>query len=72
MLFTIHVLVYQILIFIIKCLLSLRPNFEVKFTKRQMNMVTHTLARAVTSWSNRYIFELLPLCIAPFLFIEMM
>jgi hypothetical protein len=63
---------FSTLIFIIKCLLFLHPNFEVKFTKRQMNMVAHTFARAVTSWSSRYIFELLPLRIAPFLFNEMM
>ncbi|GAU10714.1 hypothetical protein TSUD_425140, partial [Trifolium subterraneum] len=43
--------------------MSLNPNFVVKFIKRQANMVAHTLARAAISWPRRYIFDLLPPCI---------
>ncbi|XP_058782551.1 uncharacterized protein LOC131656734 [Vicia villosa] len=35
----------------IKSLLLDFPNFEVKFIKRQANMVAHTLAKAANSWS---------------------
>jgi hypothetical protein len=52
----------------IKNVLSLNwSNFAVKFIKRQANMVTHTLVRAVISWSSRYTFDLLPLCITSLL-----
>ncbi|PNX61250.1 cytochrome p450, partial [Trifolium pratense] len=37
------------------------PNFKVKFTKRQANMVAHTLARAAISWPRRCDFETLPI-----------
>jgi len=32
--------------------LSLHSNFEVKFVRRQANMVAHTLARSACSWAN--------------------
>jgi ribonuclease HI len=51
--------------------LSLNPNFMVKFIKRQANMVAHTLARVAISWSRRYIVDTLPTCIATLLFNEM-
>ncbi|CAJ2679655.1 unnamed protein product [Trifolium pratense] len=48
----------------IQSLLLLYPNFEVKFVKRQANStVVHTLARAVYSKTNRYIYDLIPPCI---------
>ena len=36
--------------------LSLHFNFEVKFVRRQANMVAHTLAGAVCSWVSHRIF----------------
>jgi len=39
---------------IVSCIiyqLSLHSNFEVKFVRRQANMVAHTLARVVCSWA---------------------
>jgi hypothetical protein len=47
------------------------PNFEVKFIKRQANMVAHTLARAAIAWSRRCTFESLPPCISTLLINEM-
>jgi exosome complex RNA-binding protein Rrp42 (RNase PH superfamily) len=44
-------------------ILLCNPNFEVKFIKRQANIVVHTLARAAISWSCRCTFESLPPCI---------
>ncbi|GAU43259.1 hypothetical protein TSUD_134030 [Trifolium subterraneum] len=55
----------------IKNKLLSNPNFVVKFIKRQVNMVAHTLARAAISWSSRCIFELLPICITSLLINEM-
>jgi len=40
--------------------LSLHSNFEVKFVRRQANMVAHTLARAVCSWASHRIFKFYP------------
>jgi hypothetical protein len=37
--------------------------FEVKYIKRQANMVAHTLARAAYSLSRRTIFDSTPRCI---------
>ncbi|GAU21829.1 hypothetical protein TSUD_176750 [Trifolium subterraneum] len=51
---------------IISCIQSMllsHPNFEVKFVKRQANMVAHTLARAAYSKSSRYIYDSIPPCI---------
>jgi hypothetical protein len=39
--------------------LSLHSNFEVKFVKRQTNMIAHTLTKAVCYWASRRIFLLL-------------
>ncbi|XP_058765372.1 uncharacterized protein LOC131638843, partial [Vicia villosa] len=39
-------------------LLLLFPNFEVKFIKRQANLVAHTLAKAANSWSRRSFFNM--------------
>ncbi|XP_058734150.1 uncharacterized protein LOC131605869 [Vicia villosa] len=47
----------------IQNLLLLFPNFEVKFIKRQANLVAHTLAKAANSWSRRSFFNMIPLCI---------
>jgi len=43
--------------------LSLHSNFEVKFVRRQANMVAHTLARAVCYWASHRIFYSYPSCI---------
>jgi ribonuclease HI len=51
--------------------LLLNPNFMVKFSTRQTNMVTHTLARTVISWPRRYIVNTLPACIETLLNNEM-
>jgi ribonuclease HI len=44
----------------IKNILCCNPTFEVKFIKRQANMVAHTLVRAAIAWSRRCTFESLP------------
>jgi hypothetical protein len=44
-------------------LLLSNPNFSIKFIKREVNMVIHTLAMTVIFWSSRCTFETLPLCI---------
>jgi hypothetical protein len=38
-------------------MLLLYPNFEVKFKKRQVNSVVHTLAMAANSMVNRCNFD---------------
>jgi hypothetical protein len=38
-------------------------NFEVKFVRRQTNLVAHTFVRAANVWASFYIFEINPLCI---------
>ncbi|PNX95459.1 replication protein A 70 kDa DNA-binding subunit [Trifolium pratense] len=55
---------------IIKIMLSC-INFEVKFVRRQANMVAHTLARATISWASFYRYEIIPLCIERLLVNEM-
>jgi ribonuclease HI len=55
----------------IKNILCRNPNFEVKFIKRQANMVAHTLARAAIAWSRRCTFESPPPCILTLLNSEM-
>jgi hypothetical protein len=52
-------------------LLLSNANFSVKFIKRQVNMVTHTLARVPISWPSHYIFDSLPICISSLLINEM-
>jgi ribonuclease HI len=43
--------------------LSLHSNFEVKFVRRQANMVAHSLARVACSWVSHRIFDSYPSCI---------
>jgi hypothetical protein len=38
-------------------------NFEVKFVRRQANMVAHTLARTINFWASFHRFEIVPLYI---------
>jgi ribonuclease HI len=63
---------FSILISLINNYLYRNPNFVVKFIKRQANMIAHTLARAVISWSCCCTFETLPICIANSLINEML
>jgi ribonuclease HI len=51
--------------------LSLNPNFMVRFIKRQANLVAHTLARAAFSWPCHCNLDSLPHCISAFLHNEM-
>ncbi|PNX82461.1 replication protein A 70 kDa DNA-binding subunit [Trifolium pratense] len=44
---------------------------NVKFAKRQANMVAHKLARAAISWASRYYLERIPTCIETILINEM-
>ncbi|GAU31898.1 hypothetical protein TSUD_270830 [Trifolium subterraneum] len=44
---------FSLLISSIKSILVLNPNFEVKFVKRQANMIAHSLARVAYSMSSR-------------------
>jgi ribonuclease HI len=62
---------YSVLISDIKLLLAANPNFEVKFVKRQTNMVAHSLARATYSMSSRSFFDSIPRCINHYLLNEM-
>jgi len=43
--------------------LSLHSNFEVRFVRRQANMVAHTLASASCSWASHCIFYSYPSCV---------
>ncbi|KAK2449324.1 hypothetical protein QL285_008530 [Trifolium repens] len=63
---------FSYLICNIKHILLSKPNFVVKFIKRQANMVAHTLAKAASSWSRCCTFETLPLCITAILNNEML
>ncbi|XP_058726534.1 uncharacterized protein LOC131597891 [Vicia villosa] len=54
----------------IKSLLLDFPNFEVKFIKRQANMVAHTLDKAANSWSRCCMFDVIPPCITFYLINE--
>ncbi|XP_050897686.1 uncharacterized protein LOC127104543 [Lathyrus oleraceus] len=45
--------------FIIR-MLHVFPNFELKFIKRQVNSVAHSLAREANSWSRHSVFNLIP------------
>jgi ribonuclease HI len=62
---------FSVLISDIKSLLEANPNFEVKFVKRQANMVAHSLARAAYSMTSRSVFESIPRCIINYLMNEM-
>lgn len=50
----------SVIISSINNLLALHSNFEVKFFKRQANLVTHLLAKVANSWTRRYVFHLIP------------
>ncbi|GAU16454.1 hypothetical protein TSUD_118030 [Trifolium subterraneum] len=52
-------------------LMSSFINFEVKFVRRQANLVAHTLARAVNSCVSFHRFENIPFCIEHLVFNEM-
>jgi ribonuclease HI len=52
---------FSLLVSNINNTLSRNQNFVIKFVKRQVNMVAHTLARAAISWSRSCTFETLPL-----------
>ncbi|GAU30606.1 hypothetical protein TSUD_62260 [Trifolium subterraneum] len=52
-------------------LMSSFINFEVKFVRRQANLVAHTLARAANSWATFHRFENIPFCIERLVFNEM-
>ncbi|GAU41378.1 hypothetical protein TSUD_398150 [Trifolium subterraneum] len=52
-------------------LMSSFINFEVKFVRRQANLVSHTLARAANSWASFHRFENIPFCIERLVFNEM-
>ncbi|GAU19603.1 hypothetical protein TSUD_304150 [Trifolium subterraneum] len=52
-------------------LMSSFINFEVKFVRRQTNLVAHTLARAANSWADFHRFENIPFCIEQLVFNEM-
>jgi ribonuclease HI len=54
---------FHILISHIKSLLTLHNYFEVKYVKRQANMVAHSLDRAAYSMSRGCIFDSIPRCI---------
>jgi hypothetical protein len=62
---------FSALISSIKNLLLVKPNFEVKFVKRQANLVAHKLARAAISWASHCIFYSIPPCIENQLLNEM-
>ncbi|GAU34086.1 hypothetical protein TSUD_255820 [Trifolium subterraneum] len=62
---------FSLLISSIQSLLMSNPNFEVKFVKRQANMVAHELARAAYSMSGHRIFESIPRCIENILINDM-
>jgi hypothetical protein len=46
-------------------------NFEMKFVRRQANMIAHTLARADNYWDSFHRFEIVLLCIEQLLVNEM-
>ncbi|GAU32459.1 hypothetical protein TSUD_144680 [Trifolium subterraneum] len=52
-------------------LMSSFINFEVKFVRRQANLVAHTLARAANSWASFHRYENIPVCIEHLVFNEM-
>ncbi|GAU15664.1 hypothetical protein TSUD_109220 [Trifolium subterraneum] len=52
-------------------LMSSFINFEVKFVRRQANLVAHTLARAANSLASFHRFENIPFCIERLVFNEM-
>jgi ribonuclease HI len=61
---------FSVLISHIQDLLRMHNYFEVKYVKRQANMVAHSLARAAFSMSRRRIFDSVPRCIESYLINE--
>ncbi|XP_058758811.1 uncharacterized protein LOC131632064 [Vicia villosa] len=62
---------FNIIITTIRRLLSLVTNFEVKFIKRQANMVVDSLVKAANSWSRRSFVNVAPPCIDIYLVNDM-
>ncbi|XP_058726136.1 uncharacterized protein LOC131597455 [Vicia villosa] len=58
---------FSVIINSIRQLLALFPNFEVKFIRRQANLVAHALAKAANSWARRSFINSVPPCIEPYL-----
>ncbi|XP_024630414.1 uncharacterized protein [Medicago truncatula] len=58
---------FYVIVSKIRGLLALHYNFEVKFVRRQANMVAHTLAKATISNVNRHVYDYAPLCIQYYL-----
>jgi len=54
---------FHALVSLIKSILVLHPDFEVKFVRRQANMAAHTLVGAACSWASHRVFEICPPCI---------
>jgi len=54
---------FYTIVFSIIYQLSLHFNFEVKFVRKQANMVAHNLARAACSWVSHCIFNSYSSCI---------
>ncbi|CAJ2637965.1 unnamed protein product [Trifolium pratense] len=59
-------IVNEIILVMLSCV-----NLEVKFIRRQVNSVAHTLARAANSWTSFHRFEIIPSCIEFFIINEM-
>jgi hypothetical protein len=55
----------------IKDNLSLLFNFEVKFVRRQANIVAHSLVRVAISWTSHGYFDVIPPYIEPLVINEM-
>ncbi|XP_058783600.1 uncharacterized protein LOC131658309 [Vicia villosa] len=62
---------FSVIILSTQSLLQIYSNFEVKFVKRQANMVAHSLANVAISWSRRSSFNVPPPCIEHILINEM-
>ena len=54
---------FHALVSIIKSMLVLHSNFELKFVRRQASMTAHTLATTAYSCARYHVFEMCPLCI---------
>ncbi|CAK8565737.1 unnamed protein product [Lathyrus sativus] len=62
---------FYVILYSIKVLLAVNPNFELKFIRRQVNMVAHFIIMAANSCPRRNLFNLAPRCIEQFLINEM-
>ncbi|CAK8530981.1 unnamed protein product [Lathyrus sativus] len=62
---------FSLLIRSIPNFLQIYPNFEIKFVKRQTNMVVHSLENAVDSLARRNIINLISRCIEHYLLNKM-